>query len=295
MIQKPSIRVPRSAFTLVELLVVMSIIAVLVSLTVGAAIQVLGKVAEARTRTDISELSAAVVNFETKMNVDYIPSKIRLLDSGAYDLSTNATGQPNTPLDFDSFTYIKRVWPRIQFPVIWTGTTNDVTLEGDQCLVFFLGGCRRNIIPGNPPQVLPPTFGQGFSSNTADPTSAGGTNVGPFYDFKLNRLVAMHPTSPGFPSYVDGYGKQPYIYFSSYKTQNGYNRYPGGDCPSAAVSPYFQGPPTSPIYLNPSTFQIISAGKDTKFGPGGSWSPTAYPAPGKDDMSNFYEKILGAP
>jgi prepilin-type N-terminal cleavage/methylation domain-containing protein len=296
MIQKPFKRVPRPAFTLVELLVVMSIIAILVSLFVGAAIQVLKKVDETRNRNDITQLAEAEVNFQTKFNVDYMPSRIRLLDSGSYDISQNTTtGQPNNPLDYDSYNYIKRLWPRLQFPVDWNQNgvfTDDVILEGDQCLVFFLGGIN----------------GQGFSSNELAPTSPSGSRVGPFFEFKTNRLVDPgRATSPGYRVYIDAYGKLPFAYLSSYKTRNGYNRYysattPQSDCASLGVYPYCDRAFTDANgnlvpgvqYYNPETFQIISAGYDKKFGPGGAWAPgAAISVNERDDMANFYENVLG--
>src|SRR5262245_9180940 len=138
--QKPYQRALRDAFTLIELLVVMAIIAILVSLLTAAVVRALIKAEEVRTQNEISQLHEAVINFQTKMGVSYFPSRIRLLDSGAYDLSLNASSLPNNQLDYDSFNYLKQVWPRIQFPIDWNnnGVTDDVTLEGDQCLVFFL-------------------------------------------------------------------------------------------------------------------------------------------------------------
>jgi hypothetical protein len=115
-------------------------------------------------------------------------------------------------------------------------------------------------------------------------------------------------------SYLDTYGSTdgkgnlvtgaPYAYFSSYQTRNGYNRYIGSDCPTLKVFPYAQG---STQYLNPTGFQLISAGADLKFGPGSNpglspipfWTPataasTAASGPnGADDQSNFYDNLLG--
>jgi hypothetical protein len=196
----------------------------------------------------------------------------------------------------------------------------------------------------------------------------GADREPPFFEFKSNRLVQWIPqppyvppntigTAPGYPSYLDGYGKTPYAYFSSYKTAKGYNRYanymnpylnlntpPSGCQPVASdcqalpftqwqtnalgqivpvqgvgVWPYVQSvSPTAgtPNYLNPSTAQIISAGKDQNFGPGTAlctylgvpwsggpfWTPqtatSIYPSGqlgGYDDIANFYDRLLGVP
>jgi hypothetical protein len=104
----------------------------------------------------------------------------------------------------------------------------------------------------------------------------------------------------------------PYAYFSSYKTTNGYNRYfPINDCASLANPaanlpapwPYKQGPSQ---FLNPNSYQIISAGADGAFGPGSNpvdtppyWSPANASlyyqngTPGRDDQANFYDSPLG--
>jgi hypothetical protein len=50
-------------------------------------------------------------------------------------------------------------------------------------------------------------------------------------------------------------------------------------------------------FYRPHTVQVISAGKDGIFGPGGEWSPEtaakdAGPR-GQDDLSNFHVDLLG--
>jgi hypothetical protein len=161
-------------------------------------------------------------------------------------------------------------------------------LEGEQCLVFFLGGIYYNGAPN------------GFSTNASNPV-VGSDRVPPFFDFKSDRLFFVSGTA-GYPSYQDPYHKIPYAYFSSYKNSNGYNRYvnisnpyiqpvPGSpitsDCQAlsqytatgSAVFPYCQSgmayqtsPPGPlvgpPVYLNSQTYQVISAGKNLFFGNG---------------------------
>jgi hypothetical protein len=62
------------------------------------------------------------------------------------------------------------------------------------------------------------------------------------------------------------------------------------------VKPYRDTPST---YYKPDSFQIICAGDDGVFGPGGLWTPasasTVYPpgSPGCDDQSNFHTRLLG--
>src|SRR5207244_3796606 len=71
-------RTQRMAFTLVELLVVIAIIIVLASLLLAAVFKALDLANEAATRTDVTQLSAAVQSFQTKYQVNYVPSRIIL-------------------------------------------------------------------------------------------------------------------------------------------------------------------------------------------------------------------------
>jgi type II secretory pathway pseudopilin PulG len=380
---------PRGAFTLVELLVVIAIIIVLVGLMVVAVPRALSPAYEAQARTDMAQLNAAVQAFQTKFQVSHVPSRI-ILCKNYLNYFNPTTGRPLTGLHQDSLDYLKRLFPRIDTAawrtagIDWSGdgimldppmgpkgiAVDGVpmpfvgfALEGEQCLAFFLGGIPQDNGDG--------TFtATGFFNNPGNPAQPGGDRLPPFFEFKSNRLIHWTPpgqpadysgTAPGFPSYLDTYGKTPYAYFSSYRmseTQsNGYNRYvnysnpylrlwPAGtnsgiqcgpvttDCQALpfakgqpadennlGVFPYAEaaGPGGTLSYLNPRTFQIISAGKDLYFGQGtaictypgappGStawfggpyWTPqntsTIYPTGllgGGDDITNFHDRLLG--
>jgi prepilin-type N-terminal cleavage/methylation domain-containing protein len=287
----------RGGFTLIELLVVLGIILILVSLTATAVMKFMLKGPELRARNDISGLANAVQTFQSDFKVDYLPSRIRLREDLAYDL-----GNANPAIrqyESDSFQYLKRLWPRLAgtnhngtVGVDWNGdgvisANAFVDLEGDQCLVFFLGG-----IPINNGGQLGV---QGFSADPTDPSIApvpGTPRKGPYYDgFQSRRLVdrTVTPNFPGigFWSYKDAYEKNVYAYFSSYKGQNGYIRYmgqafwdpviknnTGSDCSTLGVSPYADQPGVNARFLNPNSFQIICAGRDGVFGRGSfaAWS-----------------------
>jgi hypothetical protein len=283
-------------------------------------------------------LAMAIQNFQARFGVDYVPSRIVLREDGVYDM--------NDPVQADSYAYLTRLWPRlsiapgITYPVDWNANGNPVpdlpvVLTGEQCLVFFLGG----IVSSSPtPHCL------GFSTNEKNPAQTTGDRVGPFYEFSGSRLcltpfqfnykTEQPPEingSNGYYSYLDPYGSQPYAYLSAYGKRNGYNRYyryglvPGaippavpGCLPDCIVGPWpycdrpFQDNITNlPVlgveYYNPTTFQIISAGRDQQFGVGGSPSATDpnvhgyYWVPGMpniplhegDEITNFYDRLLG--
>src|SRR5437899_4292206 len=155
---------PRRGFTLIELLVVIAIIIVLVSLVMVALPKVLDPANEAVTRTDITQLSAALQAFETKFQVSYVPSRIILCKNLANYFVPNtfnsATGQgtPLTGLHQDSIDYLTRLFPRITTPGgVWV--TTGINWNGDG-------------------QMLDPLMGpNGIAVNGANPT--------PFVGFAL--------------------------------------------------------------------------------------------------------------
>jgi general secretion pathway protein G len=311
-------RTGRAGFTLIELVVVALIIAILAALTATAVVQVMSKGPAAKNRSEISQLEMAIGEFHRSYGLgkEYFPSRLILCENYTdYFAGGNPANGFASTLHQDSYNFLKRVWPKLwannQNPVNWNGnnTVGDaaVTLEGDQCLVFFLGGIPTNGVPS------------GFSTVSSDPTTAGGNRKGPFFEFNESRLTNLFHAN-GYLSYLDAYQKKPYAYFSSYKTRNGYNRYydptnPASDCATLQVWPYAEFIHPSDVtqcrYLNPATFQIISAGADTNFGSGTAlsgdptaatltgtylWNPSlapSIPAAARDDQANFYDATLG--
>lgn len=393
----------RGGFTLIELLVVMLIIVALAGLITAAAFRALGKGDEVKLRNEISQLSLALQNFKTKYGF-YPPSRLKLCkrysdygtnqldkDSIFYLTQIAARIADNTALPPSDPNYApgrtKSPWMATstsgltanldyidwdQSGTYTTGTPGSpiYILEGDQCLVFFLGGMHSPSTGGGPFTMT------GFSASVYNPADTGsGSRVAPFYDFVPDRLkndlghgYNLSVSGPAlFLYYVDPFGSQPFAYFSSYKTANGYNRYYGeasptvgiSDCQSmvtypANVSPPPAGEPTIPspppaswpglwpytssssstaslgppsaTYMNPNSYQLVSAGPDKKWGCGYPFvgpsvtSPTMPPTapvvawwpalawtsgtagdqpgyglhePGYDDMSSFHEAPLG--
>ncbi len=193
--------------------------------------------------------------------------------------------------------------PNAAYPTVplidWNGDgkNEELYLEGEQVLVFLLGGI---------PQTVNGLTGMtGFSNNITNPAQLGGTRQGPYFQFQANRLTPY--TSPGstgaFPVFIDGYGTnavgpKPYLFFSGYGAEGSglYNKYGSSDCASFGVQPYFSGVVAPTPFLNPGTWQIISAGANGTFGPGGLWNPATGLGPntvGSDDQSNFSPRTLG--
>jgi prepilin-type N-terminal cleavage/methylation domain-containing protein len=279
----------RAAFTLIELLVVIAIIGILASLLLAGVMAVLRKGPEVNNRNDIMQLGVALDKFKTKYGF-YPPSKIKLVPQLAnYNMAN--------PLDQQSSAFLSSMWTNLDRQTTtvfaWAGPgvpipATGITLEGHQCLVFFLGG-----IPSGGNNKAP----MGFSTNPLNPTDPNPDRF-KFIDFESGRCEMLDPASP-FPSYLDshskgGTNKKPFLYFSSYKRNNGYSPFGSSDNVSLGVSPYVEtSTPTTVKYINPTTYQLISAGADGAFGPGGLWTPSAMPAQGRDDIANFSDRNLG--
>jgi hypothetical protein len=323
---------------MVELLIVFAIISVLLSLISAAVWKAIVVANRTRNRSEISQLAASVENFKSQRYQFYPPSRLHLAETlNAYNLAVGPNGQPVNPLDADSVQALLRMFPNLMSPggawssggsINWGGRKAsdppvNTVLEGDQCLVFFLGGIPDNFSGA--------TNCTGFSTNPADPSyhiKNGGDTLPPFFEFDSSRLVRLVPKGSHrdgrFYAYLDTYRQAPYAYFSSGKSRDDFNRYypqlHSSDCPSLAVWPYAQnisaglGAATvkRPVYFNSSSFQIISAGADGLFGPGtviqgvdgqGVWrggppfppNTAVYKStdPGFDDQSNFAESVVG--
>jgi prepilin-type N-terminal cleavage/methylation domain-containing protein len=283
----------RAAFTLIELLIVIAIIAILVSLLSAAVIRALNKGNEVVCRNDITELSNAISTFKQKFGVNP-PSRLRLgINTSTYNFTPGYEAQFST----DSIQFIQHCFPR--FADNWAINNNAnywgwpipanpgyVDLEGEQVLVFCLGGLQVN----NSVNGVGVNGVQGFSTNPKDPMTLppNSDSIGPFFDFnaKSIRLISLNaflanvtnPTPPPTPAgqffvYLDPW-KRPFAYFSSGKRRNNYNAYynPSGpaaakvsDCFTLGVWPYID---PNGNYLNSDTYQIISAGPDQVFGQG---------------------------
>ena len=110
--------------------------------------------------------------------------------------------------------------PANQFAYDFNGdgniSTASYTMEGPECLVFFLGGIPRNL--GNGSFAV-----TGFSTNPRNPMQSSTVSVNripPRFEFKSNRLVDTLPvgtTQNGLAEYQDTLGRNLYAYFSAYE------------------------------------------------------------------------------
>ena len=316
-----------SAFTLVELMIVIAIIGILASLATVGVMKVLERSKMVTARIEIGQLEAAVSAAKLDLgNVDELPSVIIVYqDMGKFSGETPITESAfNKKLRENTFTTMKKVFGR-NFGIhpvtnkYHNGVNNGATppvytqynqinwpcpegrvIQGMQAYMFWLGGMNSN------------TDGKysfsGFSPDKRNPCeTTAPKRKGPYFDFDSSRVknIGIMPGST-YLTYVNGWeGEYTYFSNSSYKlyansaiaspadnTNANYsidlNNY------SAKVAPYVNGN----VFFNAKTFQIIGSGQNQMFGPGGlGWTPGsglyAIDANGYDDLSNFSSTQLG--
>jgi len=284
-----------SAFTLVELLIVIAIIGILASLATVGVMKALEKGKMVAARTEISQLEAAIAAAKQNFGgVDNLPSAIKLYNTPV-GFNTDALGVSTSNFLTKAFGKAWQSSPACPWMGVGYTGTYPVTLTGMEALVFWLGGVRD----------ANGTF-QGFSSYPSTPWDITNTKrKGPFYEFDAVRV--LNNTSTTIPTFVNSWNGS-YVYFSSADysifsrtvASGGYGAY---SATGGSISPLLRATNT---FYNPKTFQIISAGPDQSFGKGNFGGGTTFglvhtpgsgdyaiSAPGYDDLANFSSTQLG--
>lgn len=264
---------PRAAFTLIELMVSISIIALLIGLLLPAINGARKNARIAQVTTELKSLENALAAFKAKFGT-YPPSRITL------HKDNNAT--TGWASDNRSRVIIRRFWPSFDFSSDGAGGTfssgwpgDSLTLDGPECLVFFLGGVRDDDGPGG-------TAGTfiGFSNNPAQPfTLSGKSRTAPYFSFPQNRLTDVD--GDAISEFADPLPGQlmPYIYLSGYDGK-GYSTDDldqDGDLTGTTTDKWmtslYTQTTTATSYWNRESYQIISPGFDADYGPGGVYDP----------------------
>ena len=239
----------RSAFTLVELLVVIMIIATLVGLLAPAVMRALTSARNAAIKAEIDMLHMAVMNYKNEY--------------GSFPPST--TGTFGITGSDPASRHLLRLFPRMasgsaagqaqRLCFLNTGTLTTSSITPASALPFWLFGYTDN-----PTQPV-------FVSTT--------TPRKKLFDFDTSRLAGIGTGTVSY--YAPGKPASPYVYINSgtYGTLGTSGSAVGYVIGTGTYSAQSQVLATGTFFFNADTFQILSAGRDEIFGNG-------------DDLSNFW-------
>jgi len=292
----------RRGFTLIELLIVLAILAMLAGLLLAAVGRGSSAAHVTATVAELSNLEKAIQDFKLKFGME--PPSFMLIYEDGPNWGTSLAARRSRAV-------MMKMWPDYDFAqrdINNDGDDTDViTLQGPECLLFFLGG--NGVLYGMNRQA------QGFSANPANPFVAGGQRIGPFHEFNTARFVDID--GDGNPEYLDPIPNQllPILYFSSYDG-SGYRPYGVDGTPGNADDEIIEQSGTdviNSIYMvqddnwamnmsrpsamatnfhKPRSFQLISPGLDFQFGSGGTWVSGRGLAVKNDGMDNYRDITL---
>ena len=281
----------RRGFTLIEVLVVISIIGLLVGLLLPVIATVQRRVKITRITLEMKQMMIALEDFRTKVGGSQYP--------------------PDGTNQADLQQFCKAAWPH----AIWSSAGSPpagqvgypTNLQPDTALVFWLGGAQD-----------PSGAFIGFSANPMNPFDGNSQRITPSYDFPRAPLPSSTTTNPRFvywgsltpaPTSVAGVNwylyqylplngqatSQPFLYFKAIAGQYSTTPFTPKGSVSIATLPYADSnasTKTTTYYVSPKTYQILCPGMDGKFGKYSS--PPLYPAGtnydqlnGLDDMASF--------
>ena len=318
-------RLARQAFSLIELMIVITIIAILMSLLLVGVQAARTAARVASVTVEFKNMEKSIADFKAKFGSEP-PSGIVLFEAIA-----GWTGStPSSAAVSRSRALIRQIWPDFDFTIARDingdgDLTDTITLNGAECLVFFLGGVNStNVVDrtgttigtvGAPITSWAPL---GFSTNPANPFARGGSRLGPYHDFNIGRLINRDGATDaeGLPEYLDPLPGQlnPILYASSY----GGKGYRDADVQLTGTSTYnaYATPPTVFSYVyrrytgttypasvanftaapafNAKSCQLISPGVDGEYGWGGVLNtgmqliePRPERSPERDNITNF--------
>lgn len=276
----------RAGFTLIELLVVIAIGTLLMALLMAAVQKVRDAGKRTDARTEIAGLTMAAQAFAMEMKA--VPCLSGGGPNGEFRLCTKYTDAAGNLLLWPEVDFLLTAFPNINrddngLRVAGVAVPNSapILLDGNQALIFWLSG-------GEILQY------QGFSLNAARPftasTAPAEKRKGP-WAFPNSKYLEVNGSGVRTGRYCDPYG----VPYACMGYRADLKDYPA--LASFGVAP-FRDPSRGNTLYNASTIQVISAGRDKTFGPGGAFAPGqgsyAPNQPGGDDLANFKTGILGA-
>jgi prepilin-type N-terminal cleavage/methylation domain-containing protein len=259
-------------FTLVELLVVLTIIGLLMAILVPTVFNVLYKAKNTRISMEIASLSQAIEAYKLDAG-DYPPN---FSDWNVVRRHILKRWQQLPTAQVNNF---KALCHASAFTMPDTAPSGSKPIDPAEALVFWLGGQSTN---------------GGLKANDVMPLSATGE---PKQYFSFDQARFTDVDSDGWAEYAaPACMNAPYVYFdarsyATYYPTGGAQEYKptvdssarGTPRPAQAVSP-------TGTYVNPTTYQILAAGQDGHFGVGGQVFPDGpYAGTDSDNIANYSE------
>jgi len=167
------------AFTLVELLVVITIIGILAGLITAAALRARITAKNTAISVELKQLETALIAYKEKFGE--FPPDFAFVDETIY---TSCSSEIRNAARQAVLRHIRKAFPRCTTINNWgefeaMASAAGITLTPQTALVFWLGGMRDSST-GKP---------IGFSANPANPFEIISTSrIPPFYDFDQNQL-----------------------------------------------------------------------------------------------------------
>ncbi len=306
-VRRPSaLRLPPSAFTLVEMLVVISIIGILVSLVTAAAMMARKKVKIAMGVHEMNQLDMALKMYRDKFG-EYPPDFAGVdgsLGVPAQNVSRRAIIKHlNTAFQRFPIIGINEAlkWNHLQTQIKNAWGVDINTLTPATAMMFWLGGQPKWVLRevadadggiGTP--ILPshtafdpthPLTGfSGFSANPANPFDTSPSRIPPFYEFDLDRVAPSLTFSTNgykyWPSGMQGDKTTGAIVY--FRSENGTYNIPtsAGLVPKRVDDPGDTTPPAPALqgfvkpaqnvsnstFVNATSYQLFCSGSDCRYG-----------------------------
>jgi len=197
-IPQSALRNPQSAFTLVELLVVITIITILAGLTTGAVIRALNRAKQTRITFELNQLGTAVEDLKNELGA-YPPNGMMRTVAPVNSLAHN-----------DFVRMFKKAFPRSQEPqklilalagapdstsptVVTQSSIENLGMSGAEAMFFWLGGFSKD-----PAYPISGPGGPSFIDTDGNDTDGDGSNLDAIdetveernlsYEFDLGRV-----------------------------------------------------------------------------------------------------------
>jgi prepilin-type N-terminal cleavage/methylation domain-containing protein len=301
----------RRGFTLVELLVVITIIIILMGLLTPVIMIALGNAKEAAIIAEISTLDSAFKAYKEKHG-SYPPSDFTNIGTVSISGGTYTYAPPAslTPQYIALANHIQSAFPRCNVATEIGAIVAAGVAGPDQAVPFWLSGFCTD--------VEHPISGLIMISGGSVVANPNATREAPLFPFDQTRLSIPFAGTIGSIYSPSATPRIPYVYFASQSYATHANTAtPFGNASVGHLRPYAADPalvPNSavpPIAVNPNSFQIISAGLDGNYGgagvtdngssdaanknpviayfPSGTW----YASGDRDNLTNFSPKNLG--